>query len=101
MGDLAGHDGNVRPRIDRIAQLYQLAPAGFGISRLQERTVVAPHHALHEHRQLGPEPDRNAGTRDVGARLLAHERAAAGGQNLWAVAQQARDYSALAVAEVA
>ena len=86
--------------IDGIALVHQLLHDSFRILGLKQGTIGAFHHAFHEQRQIGLEPDRNAMGMNALAGFFVDKGATSGRQDLRAVFNQARDYAALAFAKI-
>ena len=86
---VAAFDRYIGRGIDGIALVHQFLHDGLGILGLQQGTVGAFHHAFHEQRQIGLQPDRNAMGLNALAGFLVDEGAAAGRQDLRAIFNQA------------
>ena len=100
MRAVARDHGDVGAPVDGIARLHQRAKRGFRILGPEQGAVRAAPHAAPQHVVLGLEPERDAARGDLRARLVVEESAAAGGDHLRSLAEQARHHAALAGAEI-
>ncbi len=100
VGRVARDDGEIGLGIDGIAVFDQLAHHAFRVRALQQRTGGALADAAHQHVEIGLEPERDGMVADQPARLRLDERAAAGGDDALALADQPRQHPPLAVAEI-
>ena len=97
---VARGDREIGAPVDRLARFEQAADGRCRVRGLQQRPVGAAPDALHDHVDVGLEPDRDRLVADAVAGLLAHEGAAAGGDHGRAAVEQPRDHPRLAIPEI-